>query len=144
MIHDVVIKPLNIVPVSGGDVFHALKSSDKEFAGFGEAYFSSVESGAIKAWKRHRYMWLNIVVPIGRIHFVLFDDRCNRETPKFQEVVLSVKNYSRLTIPPMIWFGFQGLSDQRSMLLNIADIPHSSGEVDHRSINKIDYMWENI
>lgn len=144
MISDVVIKPLSIISVPGGDVLHALKATDEEFVGFGEAYFSSVESGAIKAWKRHRKMWLNLVVPIGRIRFVLFDNRNTAETPEFQEIILSRENYSRLTIPPMIWVGFQGLSEDLSILLNIADRPHLLSDVDRKPLNEIHCIWENF
>lgn len=144
VINDVVIKPLNIISVPGGDVLHALKATDPEYRGFGEAYFSSLESGAVKAWKRHRKMQLNLVVPTGRIRFVLCDDRDTVGLPKFQEVILSTENYARLTVPPMIWVGFQGLSEGLSMLLNVADIAHSPREVDRKPLHEIDYRWQDV
>lgn len=142
MIDDVTLTPLSIIPVPGGDVMHALKSSEVGFENFGEAYFSNIEFGVIKAWKRHRQMQLNLVVPIGQIKFVLFDDRNGVESSVFQEVFLSSKNYLRLTIPPLIWVGFQGLAEENSMLLNIASIEHSEGELDRRSLKDINYSWE--
>ena len=34
--------PLNNITTDGGNVMHALKATDKNFNGFGEAYFSTV------------------------------------------------------------------------------------------------------
>jgi len=142
MIDDVTLTPLSIIPVPGGDVMHALKSSEVGFENFGEAYFSNIEFGVIKAWKRHRQMQLNLIIPIGRVKFVLFDDRNGVENSVFQEVILSPENYLRLTIPPLIWVGFQGLAKENSTLLNIASIEHSDEELDRRSLNDINYSWE--
>jgi dTDP-4-dehydrorhamnose 3,5-epimerase len=123
-----------------GDVFHAMKKSDDGFDGFGEAYFSQVDKGAIKAWKRHKEMTLNLIVPVGEIRFILFDDREMPNT-QFQEVIISKNNYCRLTVPPMIWMGFQGMSDSGSILLNIADIMHDPDEVDRKDIDEIKFNW---
>jgi dTDP-4-dehydrorhamnose 3,5-epimerase len=144
MIKDVHIEPLKIISAPDGDVLHAIKRSDASFLGFGEAYFSTVSYGAIKAWKRHNYMTLNLIVPTGAIRFVLFDDRdksVNENRRQYQVVVLSRDNYYRLTVPAGIWMGFQGLSDGVNMLLNVADIPHDPQEVDRIEIDKIEFDW---
>jgi len=140
MINDVIVTPLKIIDVPGGNVLHALKAEDSGYSGFGEAYFSTVESGAIKAWKRHRDMILNIVVPVGQIKFVLFDDRSD-DKEEFHEIILSKSNYCRLTVPPMVWMGFQGMSKNTSMLLNIASIPHDPHEVNRKFEEEIKYNW---
>jgi len=142
MIKGVIITPLNIINTHGGDVMHAMKESSLGYAGFGEAYFSKVNNGAIKAWKRHKEMTLNLVVPLGRIRFVLFDDR-NVLNKQFQELIISTEDYCRLTIPPMIWVGFQGLFDGGSMLLNIANIEHNPHEADKKNIEQIEFNWNN-
>ena len=96
----VLVSPLKIIDVQGGDVLHAMNSSDSSYFGFGEAYFSMVESGAVKAWKRHREMVLNLIVPIGQVRFIIYDDRENSlSNGVYQEVTLSLENYVRLTIP---------------------------------------------
>jgi dTDP-4-dehydrorhamnose 3,5-epimerase len=140
MIEGVIITPLDIINTPGGDVMHAMKGSSVGFSEFGEAYFSQVGSGAVKAWKRHKKMVLNIVVPVGKIRFVLFDDR-DASYQKFQEVILSKNNYCRLTVPPMIWMGFQGLDIDTSLLLNIASIEHSTQESDRRTVDSIKFEW---
>ena len=140
MIDDVIITPLEIIETFGGNVMHAMKKTDLGYADFGEAYFSEIEKNKVKAWKRHRKMTLNLIVPLGKIKFVLFDDR-KESNNRFQEVIISKENYCRLTVPPMIWVGFKGLSSFKSILLNIASIPHNPNEVDKKEIDKIQYDW---
>jgi dTDP-4-dehydrorhamnose 3,5-epimerase len=141
MIDGVILTPLKVIGVSGGDVLHAMKNKDIGFIDFGEAYFSEVEPGRVKAWKRHTKMTLNLVVPIGAIKFVLFDGRIDDNETQFQEMVLSRDNYMRLTVPPMVWVGFQGMSEYNSLLLNISDIPHDPNEMDKKSIEEIEFNW---
>ena len=134
---------LSIIDTNGGDVLHAMKNSDGGYSGFGEAYFSKIEPAAIKGWKRHTQMVLNLIVPIGSVRFILYDDRKNQEDiDSFQEVILSpVDNYSRLTIPPLIWVGFQGLGSQSSLVLNIANIEHSPEEIERKELEEIKFNW---
>ena len=142
-IEGVLLTPLKTIDVTGGDVRHAMKKSDPGYNGFGEAYFSIVESGVVKAWKRHKIMTLNLVVCSGKVRFVIYDDRQNLDRNNvFQEVVLSSENYFRLTVPPMVWMGFQGIGGNTNMLLNIVDIEHSSEELDRLSLNEINFNWE--
>jgi dTDP-4-dehydrorhamnose 3,5-epimerase len=142
MIEDILITPLKIIETPGGNVMHAMKVDDLGYINFGEAYFSIIKSFRVKAWKRHREMTLNLVVPFGIVRFVLYDDReCKRGI--FQELIISKDNYCRLTVPPMVWMGFQGLSVDNSMLLNIADIKHNSQEVDKKNIEEIEFNWSN-
>ena len=140
----VLLTPLKIIDTQGGDVLHGLKQSDMGFNGFGEAYFSTVDKGAIKAWKRHHEMVLNLIVPVGAVQFVLFDDRTESGSfGKYQEVTLSRNNYQRLTVPAMLWMGFQGISEGTNILLNVASIPHHPDEADRLSLEEIEYHWEN-
>ncbi len=142
MIEGVIVTHLDVIDTPGGNVMHGMKETSAGYVGFGEAYFSQVDKGAIKAWKRHKKMTLNLIVPVGEIRFVLFDDREVSNT-QFQEVIISKDNYCRLTVPPMIWMGFQGLSGAGSMLLNIANIEHNPHEVDKRNIEQIEFNWNN-
>ena len=143
-INGVITSPLAIISTKGGDVLHAMKANDQGYSGFGEAYFSKVESNAIKGWKRHNKMTLNLIVPTGSVRFVLYDDRESHDNAnQFQEVNLTeLDDYSRLTIPPMIWVGFQGLSSQTSLILNIANIEHSPQEVERKELNEINFNWK--
>jgi dTDP-4-dehydrorhamnose 3,5-epimerase len=142
-IDGVLLTPLQSIDVENGNVLHAIKADSSGYCGFGEAYFSIVEFNAIKAWKRHRKMTLNLIVPVGGIKFVVYDDRKDSLTcHSFQEILLSRDdNYSRLTVPPLLWVGFQGLTKGDNMLLNVSDIAHNPEEVDRKSLTEINYNW---
>ena len=134
---DILVTALKRIPTTGGDVLHALKYSDPGFSGFGEAYFSWVEPGVIKAWKRHRRITLNLIVPLGQARFVFHD----AETGFFREEWLGEKRYIRLSVPPGIWFGFQGKAPDPCLLLNLADLPHDPEELDRKPLEGIPYPW---
>ncbi|MDB2676334.1 dTDP-4-dehydrorhamnose 3,5-epimerase [Amylibacter sp.] len=141
-ISGVLITPIDIISVPGGNVLHGIKRDDVGYSGFGEAYFSAVDAGAIKAWKRHREMTMNLIVPVGSIRFVIYDDRASKSSDKiFQQVILSREKYFRLTVPPMVWMGFQGLGFEENMLLNVSNTHHSVDEVDRLMVNDIKFDW---
>jgi len=145
MIDGVELTPLKVIHGDSGDVLHAVKRTESSFHGFGEAYFSTVDQGAIKAWKRHHKMTLNLVVPCGEIKFVLYDDRQDSQTyGQINELTLSLQNYQRLTVPPMVWLGFKGLSDDLNMLMNVSNVPHDPDEYDRIDAykNHINYQWD--
>ena len=137
---DILVTPLQKIETVGGDVLHAMKKSDAGYAGFGEAYFSWVSAGAIKAWKRHTQMTMNVAVPVGQVRFVF---RCinaaGAEDFRIEEI--GVDRYVRITVPPGIWFGFQGLGAQPSLVLNIASISHDPNEVERLALMDINYDW---
>jgi len=143
LIDGVILTPLKQIFHPLGDVFHGMKKSDAGFAGFGEAYFSTIKKGEIKLWKKHLAMTLNLVVPAGRIRFVVYDDRAESTTYEiFNEFVLSRENnYARLTVPPRVWMAFQGIGEE-NLLLNIADMEHQPDEVERKqSLEEMAYRW---
>jgi dTDP-4-dehydrorhamnose 3,5-epimerase len=76
---------------------------------------------------------------------VIYDDReSSASCGEYQVVTLSRDNFCRLTVPPMVWMGFQGMDVNTSMLLNIADIEHSPAELDRKELNAIKYNWQII
>lgn len=136
-LNEVLVTPLARIPTVGGDVLHAMKQNDAGYATFGEAYFSWVEIGAVKAWKRHTRMTMNIVVPVGNVRFVFHQDG----TDEFRTEEMGVDRYARITVPPGIWFGFKGLAAPQSLVLNIANIPHEPNEVERIALSEIKYEW---
>ena len=137
---DILVTPLRQIETSGGDVLHAMKQTDAGYIGFGEAYFSWVSAGAIKAWKRHTQMTMNVVVPLGYVRFVF--RFVNAEgADEFRVEEIGVNRYARITVPPGIWFGFQGLYAQQSLVLNIASIAHDPNEVERLALTGINYDW---
>ena len=135
----ILVTPLKIISVESGDVMHALKSSDLGFIGFGEAYFSWIEPGVIKAWKCHLEMTLNLVVPVGEVQFVFFDST----NSNYYEETIGKSKYARITVPPGFWFGFQGQDMLPSLVMNIADKEHNQDEELRKPISSIAYNWGN-
>ena len=137
---NILVTPLRLIENAGGNVLHGMKQSDVGYTGFGEAYFSWVSAGAIKAWKRHTQMTMNVVVPGGQVRFVF---RCVNADgiEEFRVEEIGEDRYARLTVPPGIWFGFQGLHTPQSLLLNIANIPHDPNEVERLALSDINYTW---
>jgi len=131
------LHPLKKISLDGGNVLHAIKKTDPGFVDFGEAYFSIVNFNAVKAWKLHQSMTLNLVVPIGRVLFVFFLPDKNI----FKEIVIGESNYQRITVSPGIWFGFKGLHESDSLIMNVADIEHNPDEVLRKSVNEFKYDW---
>lgn len=132
--------PLSRIPVAGGDVLHALKSNDSTFSGFGEAYFSWITPGTIKAWKMHSKMTMNLVVPSGNVRFVFTQNEANAKR-KFREIEIGETNYSRITVPPNIWFGFQNRTLNSSLVLNLSNIEHDPNEVSILPIDAFQFDW---
>ena len=124
------VVPLKTFPKEDGNVMHALKANEKEFNGFEEAYFSVIKKDKIKAWKRHLKMTMNLIVPIGSVMFVFYDEKGEN----FKTIEIGEKNYSRITVPPKIWFGFIGKSNQDSLILNISNIIHDEKEIERKPI----------
>lgn len=131
---------LKIIEGDSGRIMHGIRSDDETFLGFGEVYFSTVNGGEIKSWRKHKEVTLNLLVPHGQIRFVLCDDR---QTPKpvFWEVTLSLQNYFRLTVPPGIWLAFQGVTPSTNMLLDLIDAHHDPNEADKLPLEAIPYRW---
>lgn len=136
---DILITPLARIETAGGDVLHAMKAVDPGHVGFGEAYFSWVNAGAVKAWKRHTRMTMNLVVPVGQVRFVF--SSADRKAFRVEEI--GVHRYARITVPPGIFFGFQGMGQPRNLLLNIASIAHDPAEVERLALSEIKFDWDN-
>lgn len=141
----IAVESLRKIPNDKGDVYHGLKSTEDSYVAFGEAYFSNVNHGEIKGWKKHNEMVLNLIVPVGNIRFVIYDDRSNSTTFKqFFEITLGSVNYSRLTIAPGLWVSFQGVDKGQNLLLNIASIEHDPAESISFPLEQINYNWNLI
>lgn len=142
-IEGVALTPLKVIHVAEGDVFHAMKVNDPGYVGFGEAYFSTIHAGAVKPWKRHRRMTLNLVVIKGLVRFVVHDDRPLSPTlgVTAEYRVGLPDNFSRLTIAPGLWMSFQGLGTGTSLLLNVADITHDPAEAERGGKDDFSVDW---
>lgn len=136
-LEDIEVTSLRSIPTQGGDVMHVLKDSEEAFAGFGEAYFSRVECGAIKAWRKHTQMTMNLVVPVGKVRFVFTLDGT-----EYREIEIGEHCYQRITVPCGFWCSFACISDIAALVLDVANIAHDPGEVERREIQDFSYKWQ--
>lgn len=130
MIEGVLLTTLDEKYDDKGSVLHMIKSTSINFYNFGEIYFSEIIFGKFKGWKLHRRQTQNICVPVGGVRFYLFDSREHSKTYKQVSIIELSRNanYKLLTIPPNIWYGFQGINISKSILANLVDIPHDPEE----------------
>ena len=131
------IKTLKTIKLSEGNIMHVMKKNKTQKFVFGEAYFSKIKFCKVKAWKFHKRMTLNLVVPYGKVKFVFYSKQNNI----FREITIGEKKYCRLTVPPKIWFGFKGMSKKESIILNIANIVHDPKESLKCEKNLFNYTW---
>ena len=104
-LNEVLKTPLKRFELRDGNVLRGVRCDDEGFLGFGEVYFSWINTGSIKAWKKHSKMIVNLVVPVGSIKLVCAE----RPEGPFKEFFVNENvNYVRITIPAGLWFGFKG------------------------------------
>ncbi len=139
--------PLNSIPTAGGPVLHLLRPGGLSPKDAGEVYFSEVASGAIKAWKLHTRMTQNMAVPMGRVRFVLYDDRPDSPTRGTLAAYELGRpdNWGFLRIPPCVWYGFAGVAQSASLVVNCPDMAHDPEESRRIPVdsNLIPYQWNS-
>ena len=147
-IEGIVQTPLKIIPTHGGPVLHMLKADSPSFAGFGEIYFSEVEPGAVKGWKRHLQTRQNFAVPRGCVRFVFYDGREGSPSRGMvQEYLLGrPDHYQLLSVPPLLWYAFACVGDEAGLIANLTDLMHDPAEsesipFDSPAAALIPYVW---
>ena len=130
---------LRRIETSGGEVMKALTADVADFKGLGEAYFSRIDSGSVRGWKRHNEMTVNVVVPVGHVRFVVAETAGGDTS--FEHFDLGPGfTHGRLTIEPGTWFGFMG-GKEGGLVLNLSDIVHRPDEADGKELDEFDYDW---
>ena len=147
-INGVLVQALKQIEDNRGSVLHMIKNGGVLFEKFGEVYFSEIYPSKIKAWKRHKEQTQNLAIPVGVIRLVIYDDRQKSSTQgNLAEFTVGRPNhYSLIKIPPMLWYGFQSLDKQTSLIANCADLPHNPMEAETlpQDSDQIPYQWDII
>ena len=144
MIEGVILTKLKQIKDDRGSVFHMLRNDSKVFKSFGEIYFSTIVTKAVKAWHLHKEMILNYACIEGEIRLVLYDTREKSKTKnQTQEIILSRDNYFLVTVPPLIWNGFVNIGSKNAILANCSNVPYSDDEIVRKSAfdQSIPYIW---
>jgi dTDP-4-dehydrorhamnose 3,5-epimerase len=130
------------ISVEAGDAITFIKEGERGYLGIAEVYGSFIKHGAKKGWRRHNEITMNIVVPVGQIRFVLYDNRIGSAGfGLFEEIILGANNYQRLTVPPGVWMAFEGLSEGENLLWNAINQLHNPAEADTKELSAIGYAW---
>lgn len=144
MINDVIIKPLKIISDERGSVMHMMKKDFDFYREFGEVYFSTINPGFIKGWKKHLRMTQHYTVPVGNIKLVLYDGRDKSDTAgRVQEIRMGKENYCLVRIPAGVWYSFRAEGKEQAMVANCTDIPHDPSESISIDLDNevIPYKW---
>jgi dTDP-4-dehydrorhamnose 3,5-epimerase len=134
LIDGVQIIPLRVIADARGPVMRMLRADDPHFTAFGEVYFSCINPGVIKGWRRHKRMVQNLAVPAGRVQIALVDGRPDSPTHNaVQDIIIGPDdNYALVLIPPGVWNAFKGLGAGLSVVANCASILHDPDESETR------------
>ena len=137
MLNDkVILTPIERIKIEGGDVIKNIKAGDLGYKNFKETYYSFINFGKKKGWKKHKEMTLNLTCPFGEVNFILSED-----LEDFESITLNDKNLFRITIKPGIWLAFEGLNKPLSIVNNVADMIHNEDEIDRKKLNEVKYFW---
>ena len=123
------------IEAPGGAVTRFVRNDEPEFLGFGEVYFTSIEFGAVKAWRRHSRANLFLTVVYGEVLVVL------RDSPSEGSFILSSEQPTRLSIRAGSWFGFSGRSQETGIICSLSDLPHDPDEVERASVDAFVHDW---
>jgi dTDP-4-dehydrorhamnose 3,5-epimerase len=109
-----------------GRVMEILRKDDPHFVGFGQAYFSSIYPGVIKAWHAHEKQTdcMSIIHGMAKIGF--YDSRPKSPTHgKTHSIVVGEHHRVLIQIPPGIFHGFKAISSNEVLLINLPSEPYN-------------------
>lgn len=138
--------PLKVITDERGAVMHMLRNDSPYYKDFGEIYFSQVNAGYIKGWKRHKRMSQNFAVPFGQLALIILDKRKGSTTEDcYMTCTLGMpNNYVLVTIPPNVWYAFYAMTEVSALLANCADLAHDPQEAEQVPIDtfEIDAVFD--
>ena len=138
------IYPLKIIESTQGAVRHIIDKKKEGFNLFSEAYISEINPSSIKGWILHKNKTSNLIVVKGHVKFVFLESK-NPDKFITYELSASEKNknlYSRICVPPNVWFAFQGLHCRVSRILNISNVLHSETISIKKNLDSFNYNWK--
>lgn len=130
MIDGVSIKKLERIADDRGTILKMQESTDKEFKGFGEMYFSTIYPNVVKGWHLHKKAILNYAVIKGMIKLVLYDARKDSKTVnELMEIYMGVDNYCLVQIPAGVWNGFKAIGNEYAIVADLITVNHKNDEM---------------
>ena len=129
------IEKYNVVKNINGIILKILNNKQSNLKYYKDAYFSFVKFNKIKGWKKHTRMTMTLVVPVGKVKFVFYDEN------KFKSIIIGDNRFYKIIVPPKIWFAFKGISKSKNVIFDLANVKHNDKEVVRKKNNEIKYNW---
>jgi len=120
MIEGVSVRKLRLIPDERGFLMEMFRSDWDEFQKFGQTYVTAVYPGAVKAWHYHKIQTDHFICVAGMAKVVLYDGR--KDSPTYGEInefFMGTLNPILLKIPPFVYHGFKGLSQETALIVNV-------------------------
>ncbi len=120
MIEGVSVRKLRLVPDERGFLMEMFRSDWDEFTKFGQTYVTAVYPGSVKAWHYHKLQTDHFICVAGAAKVVLYDDRKDSPTHgEINEFFMGILNPILLKIPPFVYHGFKGISQEMTLIVNV-------------------------
>ena len=120
MIEGVSVRKLRLIPDERGFLMEMFRSDWDEFEKFGQTYITAVNPGAVKAWHYHKIQTDHFICVAGMAKVVLYDGR--KDSPTYGEInefFMGTLNPILLKIPPFVYHGFKGISQEMTLIVNV-------------------------
>ena len=140
------VKKLVVHPDERGRLFEILRSDEPVFKKFGQVYVTTANPGVIKAWHYHKIQTDHFCCILGKARLVLFDPRPYSPTKDLiNEFILGPDNLLLIVIPPNIYHGFQCISENDAIMINIPTQPYNPHNPDEYRLDScspdVPYQW---
>tara|TARA_B100000886_G_scaffold336817_1_gene296321 strand:+ start:1622 stop:2020 length:399 start_codon:yes stop_codon:yes gene_type:complete len=109
-----------------GNIFKLLDGKSFSSHLKGELYISQINSGEVKAWRKHKLYEALFIVVAGEVVFKCIDNKNNLIMNK----MLSLDSCKLIKVDPNLWYGFKGISKSTSTLLVLINGLHRESEIE--------------
>jgi dTDP-4-dehydrorhamnose 3,5-epimerase len=146
LIHDLVVRPLRVIPDERGRLMEILRSDDDFFSGFGQVYLSTVFPGVVKAWHYHNVQEDRFTCVRGMVKAVMYDDR--EDSPSrglVNELYIGEHKPILVVIPAGVYHGWKCVGEYEAYVINVPSKPYEREDPDEFRIDphdpRIPYDW---
>lgn len=131
LIEGVIIHPLKVIPDERGRVMEILRADDAFFAGFGQAYLTTVYPGVVKAWHHHKNQTDCFTCIRGMVKVALYDDREGSPTRGLvNEIYAGDHKPCLIVIPAGVCHGWKCVSQCEAFIINVPSQPYNYTDPD--------------
>ena len=137
--------PLAVINDPRGAIFKMFKKGSHSQEPIEEVYCSEILPGQIKAWKRHKVLVQNLVVPRGEIELVVYNPNLAlADSARIRRIRMGYPGcYKLVSLPAGLWYGFRCLSKSPALIVNCISRVYDDGEVERLAHDdlQIPFSW---